>query len=161
FVNQRLAAVPLEPNGLLAVPSPDAPDGEPLLTVHMPSQAPHWARDEYAEKLGLDRKRVRVIAGWVGGGFGAKVPTYPEQLVTAKLALMHQRPVRYVESRSENMTGMNQGRAQIQDVQVAARRDGEIVGIQVRLIAETGAYPGDAAFLPQLTRMMAPGVYRL
>ncbi len=165
FVNNRLAAVPMEPNGLLAVPRADgaSPDGDglPLLTLHLPTQAPHWSRDEYAEKLDLDRKRVRVIAGWVGGGFGAKVPTYPEQLVTAKLAVMHDRPVRFVESRSENMTAMNQGRGQVQDVRVAATRDGELVGMQVRLVAETGAYPGDAAFLPQLTRMMAPGVYRL
>jgi carbon-monoxide dehydrogenase large subunit len=161
FVNQRVAAVPMEPNGLLAVPTPDAPDAGPLLTIHMPSQAPHWARDEYAEKLGLERARVRVIAGWVGGGFGAKVPTYPEQLVTAKLAMLHGRAVRYVESRSENMTGMNQGRAQVQDVRVAATKDGELLGMSVRLIADCGAYPADAAFMPQLTRMMAPGVYRL
>jgi carbon-monoxide dehydrogenase large subunit len=163
FVNNRLAAVPMEPNGLLAVPGGESMDGNapPLLTLHLPTQAPHWSRDEYAEKLDLDRKRVRVIAGWVGGGFGAKVPTYPEQLVTAKLAMMHERPVRFVESRSENMTAMNQGRGQVQDVRVAATKDGEILGMQVRLVAETGAYPGDAAFLPQLTRMMAPGVYRL
>ena len=164
FVNNRLAAVPMEPNGLLAVPGGPAAGGDappPLLTLHLPTQAPHWSRDEYAEKLDLDRKRVRVIAGWVGGGFGAKVPTYPEQLVTAKLAMMHNRPVRFVESRSENMTAMNQGRGQVQDVRLAATHNGEIVGMQVRLIAETGAYPGDAAFLPQLTRMMAPGVYRL
>jgi aerobic carbon-monoxide dehydrogenase large subunit len=162
FVNNRLAAVPMEPNGLLAVPArPGDEDGQPLLTLHQPTQAPHWSRDEFAERLDLERGRVRVIAGWVGGGFGAKVPTYPELLVTAKLALEHGRPVRFVESRSENMTAMNQGRGQVQDVRIAATRDGEVVGLQVRLIAETGAYPGDAAFLPQLTRMMAPGVYRL
>jgi carbon-monoxide dehydrogenase large subunit len=161
FINNRLAAVPMEPNGLLAVPRAEDADGGPALTVHMPCQAPHWARDELAEKLDLDRDQVRVIAGWVGGGFGAKVPTYPEQLVVAKLALMHGRPVRFVETRSENMTAMNQGRAQIQDVRVAACRDGEVVGLQVRLIGECGAYPADAAFMPQLTRMMASGVYRL
>ena len=161
FVNQRLAAVPMEPNGLLAVPTPDAPDPEPLLTLHMPSQAPHWARDEYAEKLDLPRARVRVIAGWVGGGFGAKVPVYPEQLVTAKLAVLHGRPVRYVESRSENLTGMTQGRAQVQDVRLAATKGGELLGMRVRLIADCGAYPAEAAFMAQLTRMMAPGVYRL
>ncbi len=161
FVNNRLAAVPMEPNGILAVPAPEAPEDEPQLTLHVPTQAPHWARDEFVEKLGLDRARVRVIAGWVGGGFGAKVPTYPEQMVAAKLALMHGRPVRYVESRSENMVVMNQGRGQVQDVRVAATRDGEILGMQVHLVADSGAYPSESAFLPQLTRMMAPGVYRL
>ncbi len=167
FVNNRLAAVPMEPNGVLAIPAAEADAGptddgaQPLLTLRLPTQAPHWSRDEYAEKLGLDRARVRVIAGWVGGGFGAKVPTYPEQLATAKLALMHGRPVRFVESRTENMLAMNQGRAQVQDAQVSFRSDGEILGLQVRLIADMGAYPADAAFLPQLTRMMAPGVYRL
>jgi carbon-monoxide dehydrogenase large subunit len=167
FINNRLAAVPMEPNGILVEPSGPSPRGAdtageavPVLTVHVPCQAPHWVRDELVEKLGLDRDDVRVIAGWVGGGFGAKVPTYPEQLVAAKLALLHRRPVRFVETRSENMVAMNQGRGQVQDVRIAARRDGRIVGMQVRLVGECGAYPADAAFMPQLTRMMAPGVYQ-
>ncbi len=163
FVNQRVAPVPMEPNGLLAVPGPagDGADPETALTLWVPSQAPHWARDEYAEKLGLDRARIRVISTAVGGGFGAKVATYPEQLVVAKLALELGRPVRFVESRSENMMAMNHGRAQVQDVNVAARRDGTITGLQVRLIADSGAYPSEAVFMPQLTRMMACGVYTI
>jgi carbon-monoxide dehydrogenase large subunit len=166
FVNNRLAAVPMEPNGILVEPASSPGEARaddeaaPVLTVHIPCQAPHWVRDELAEKLGLDRDDVRVIAGWVGGGFGAKVPTYPEQLVAAKLALLHHRPVRFVETRSENMVAMNQGRGQVQDVRIAACRDGRIVGLQVRLVGECGAYPADAAFMPQLTRMMAPGVYQ-
>ena len=140
---------------------PGSDDGQVSLTLWVPSQAPHWARDEYAEKLGLERGSVRVISTAVGGGFGAKVPTYPEQLAVARLALMLGRPVRYVETRSDNMLAMNHGRAQVQDVRIGARRDGSITGLKVRLIAESGAYPSEAVFMPQLTRMMACGVYTI
>jgi carbon-monoxide dehydrogenase large subunit len=160
FINQRLAAVPMEPNGLLAVPA-SADGAGASLTLWVPSQAPHWARDEFAEKLGLERSQVRVISTAVGGGFGAKVPTYPEQLAVARLALLLGRPVRYVESRSDNMTAMNHGRAQVQDVRIGARHDGTITGLKVRLIAESGAYPSESVFMPQLTRMMACGVYTI
>ncbi|HYT30675.1 MAG TPA: xanthine dehydrogenase family protein molybdopterin-binding subunit, partial [Actinomycetota bacterium] len=159
IVNQRLAPVPLEPNGLLAVPGEEGGDAD--VTVWIPTQAPHWARDEIAEALSLEKKRVRVIAPAVGGGFGAKATTYPEQIVVADLARRLGRPVRYTETRSENMMAMNHGRAQIQDLEVAATRDGTLTGMRVRLIADTGAYTSDAVFLPRLTQMMAPGVYRL
>jgi carbon-monoxide dehydrogenase large subunit len=157
FVNNRVAPVPMEPNGILAVPDV----GTGGLTAWVPCQAPFWVRRDLAKKLGLEDDAVHVIAPAVGGGFGAKVGTYPEQFVCAAVAMRLQRPVRYVETRSENMVSMTHGRAQVQEVQVAARSDGTITGLKLRVIADLGAYPQGGTFLPSLTRMMSSGVYAI
>ena len=157
FVNNRVAPVPMEPNGILAVPDPE--NGS--LTAWVPCQAPFWVRKDIAKKLGLEEDAVRVIAPAVGGGFGAKVGTYPEQFVCAALAMRLRRPVRYIETRSENMVSMTHGRAQVQDVRIGARSDGTITGLHLRVIADLGAYPQGGTFLPSLTRMMSSGVYAI
>jgi carbon-monoxide dehydrogenase large subunit len=157
YVNQRLAAVPLEPSG--AVAAPDEETGG--VRVWAPLQAPHSARDAIAGSLGLDNDKVRVTVPNVGGGFGARIPPYPEQIALASIALRLGRPVRYVESRWETMVAMQHGRAQVQDVELGARSDGTLVGIRVRVIADCGAYPGDAVLMPFLTGQMASGVYRI
>ncbi|HEV8419830.1 MAG TPA: molybdopterin cofactor-binding domain-containing protein, partial [Actinomycetota bacterium] len=109
FVNQRLAPLPLEPNAILAVPVGDG------LEIWVPHQAPFSFRDELAEHLGLGPDEVHVIVPAVGGAFGSKAFVYPEQLCVAALALRLGRPVRFVESRSENLVAMYHGRAQVQD----------------------------------------------
>jgi carbon-monoxide dehydrogenase large subunit len=157
FVNQRLAAAPLEPNGAVAVPEPD---GGGLL-LYSPCQAPFWVRDDVADVLGLAPERVRVVVPAVGGAFGARIVTYPEQVALAALALRLGRPVRYVESRSETMLAMTHGRAQVQEVELAATREGRITGLRARLVADGGAYPGEATNMPSSTRYMASGVYRI
>jgi carbon-monoxide dehydrogenase large subunit len=157
FVNQRLAAVPMEPNAAMAVPDPE----RDALTLYVPCQAPFWVRDTVAEALGMPADRVRVVAPAVGGGFGARIATYPEQVVVAALARRLVRPVRYAESRAESMLAMTHGRGQVQEVELGATRDGAIVGLRARLVGDGGAYPGDAGYLPGLTRLMASGVYRI
>jgi aerobic carbon-monoxide dehydrogenase large subunit len=157
FVNQRLAAVPLEPTAALAVPDPE----RDALTLYVPCQAPFWVRDIVAEALGLPADRVRVVAPPVGGGFGARIATYPEQVAVAALARRLGRPVRYLESRSESMVAMTHGRAQVQEVELGATRDGKLTGLRAWLVGDGGAYPGEAAYLPGLTRLMASGVYRI
>ena len=157
FVNQRVAAAPIEPNAAVAVPEPDR-DG---LTLYAPCQAPFWTRDTVAETLGLEPDQVRVVVPAVGGAFGARIHTYPEQVAVAALARRLGRPVRYVESRSETMLAMTHGRAQVQEVELAATRDGRITGLRARLLADGGAYPADAPSMPSSTRYMASGVYRI
>jgi aerobic carbon-monoxide dehydrogenase large subunit len=157
FVNQRVAAAPIEPNAAVAVPEPER-DG---LTLYVPSQAPFWTRDTVAEVLGLRPEQVRVVVPAVGGAFGARIHTYPEQVAVAALARRLGRPVRYVESRSETMLAMTHGRAQAQEVELAATRDGRITGLRARLLADGGAYPADAPSMPSSTRYMASGVYRI
>ena len=157
FVNQRVTAAPLEPNAAVAVPAPEG-DG---LVLYSPCQAPFWVRDDVAAALGMAPERVRVVVPAVGGAFGARIITYPEQVALAALALRLGRPVRYVESRSETMLAMTHGRAQVQEVELAATRDGRITGLRARLVADGGAYPGEASPNVSSTRYMASGVYRI
>jgi aerobic carbon-monoxide dehydrogenase large subunit len=157
FVNQRLAPVPMEPNALVA--APDSETGG--LQVWASSQGPFRVRDAVAAAAGLDRSQVRVIAPDVGGGFGAKMAVYPEQVVVGVLASRLGRPVRWVETRSENIVNMVQGRGQVQELALAARADGTLVGLRVRVLADAGAYPGLGAWLPTFTGMMLSGVYAI
>ena len=110
-------------------------------------------------RSGLEKDAVHVTVPNVGGGFGARIAAYPEQAAVAAAALRLGKPVRYVESRWETMIAMQHGRAQVQDVELGARSDGTLVGIRVHVIADCGAYPGDAVIMPFLTGQMASGVY--
>jgi carbon-monoxide dehydrogenase large subunit len=159
--NQRLAPVPLEVNGAAAVPEPGSDGTAGRLTLWVSNQHPFGVRDPLAETLGLAAENVRVVCPAVGGGFGAKIGFYPEYAVLAAAALRLGRPARWVETRSESMTALVHGRAQIQDIEIGAKADGTIVGLRGHLIADVGAYPGIGAFLPSLTRMMAAGVYAI
>ena len=153
FVNQRLAAVPLETNVVLA-----EPDGDGVL-MWVSTQVPFRVRDEVAECLGLTESQVRVITPEVGGGFGAKLQTYPEQTMIAALARKLGRPVRWFEYRSENMVAMTHGRGQVQDVAIGATKEGKVVGLECNVVGDAGAYPALGAFLPMFTGQMALGVY--
>jgi aerobic carbon-monoxide dehydrogenase large subunit len=154
FFNQRLAAVPIEASAILA-----EPDGQGGIAMWVSTQVPFRVRDEVAESIGLPESKVRVIAPDVGGGFGAKLMTYPEQSIIGALALKLDRPVRWFEHRTENMVAMTHGRGQVQDVALGATREGKLVGLQVEVVADAGAYPGLGTFLPFYTGQMAPGVY--
>src|SRR5690606_15581458 len=108
---------------------------------------------------GLDPADVRVIAPDVGGGFGAKIGAHPEDLVLPWLARRVGRPVRWVETRTENMTAMVHGRAQVHEVTIGGRRDGTIEAYHLDIVQDAGAYPAMGAYLPRLTQAMAAGTY--
>ena len=156
FVNQRLAAVPIEADAVLA-----EPDGAGGLRMWVSTQVPFRVRDEVAEALGLAESKVRVITGDVGGGFGAKLAAGVEQSVVAAVAHKLNRTVRWFEYRTENMVAMTHGRAQVQNVALGATRDGRLVGLEAEVIADAGAYPGLGALLPLYTGQMASGVYEI
>jgi carbon-monoxide dehydrogenase large subunit len=156
FLNQRVAPLPMEPNGILVEPGDDD-----TVLVTVPTQSPFGIRDPLAGALGLEPDQVRVVAPAVGGGFGAKTGMYCEQLVAATLARRLRRPVKWTETRSENLLAMTHGRGQIQHVELGLRRDGTFVGVKVKVICDAGGYPSIGAFLPFLTRTMAQGVYAI
>ncbi len=156
FINQRLAAVPMEPSAALAKPDPDVEGGFLLYT---PSQGPHSYHATICKSIGLDTDKLRVISTATGGGFGARIACYPEQVVVTALARELGKAVRYIETRSETMLEMQHGRAQVQDVEIGGTRDGKLTGLKVRVIADCGAYPADAALMPMLTGLMSCGVY--
>src|SRR5262249_37262642 len=128
------------------------------LVVWSTHQAPHVLRTGLAQALKMPENQIRVIAPEVGGGFGVKFGTYPEDVVVAALARLRRVPLRWVETRVEHMTSTTHGRAQITDMEAAVEADGRITALRMRVLADIGAYP-IFTFIPDLTLMMGVGVY--
>ncbi len=154
IVNQRVAPAPMEARAAAAEWDPDG-----RVTLWCSNQHAQTVRREIAGWLGLDAELVHVITPDVGGGFGAKMNADPEFALIAWIARHLDRPVRWAETRSENMTGMVHGRAQDQTVTIGGRRDGTVTAYSLQIRQDAGAYPRTGAVLPMLTMMMAPGVY--
>jgi carbon-monoxide dehydrogenase large subunit len=156
--NQRIAATSLETRGIVADYNP----GTGQLTVWLSNQAPHLARSVIAATLNLPEHRVRVIAPEVGGGFGAKIMVYPEELLVAAAAVKLGRPIKWLESRTENLAATYHGRCQTDYVRIGATEEGVIKALDLRLIADIGAYANDDGFfIPTLTVLMASGCYAI
>ncbi len=151
--NQRVAACPLEVRSAAATWVGDR------LVQFSSTQAPHGVKAALVEWYGLDETNVRVKTPDVGGGFGAKIGAYPEEMLLGWLAKQVGRPVRWTETRSENMVGMGHGRGQWQTITIGGRRDGTVSAYRLNLVQDSGAYPALGAFLSFLTRSMASGVY--
>ena len=154
ITNQRLAPAPMEPRAAAAAWGEDG-----RLTAWIPNQGAQDTRDALAEMLGLEPARIRVITPDVGGAFGAKFGADPEQAVVCWVARELGRPVRWAETRNENLVGMTHGRAQIQTVTIGGGRDGTVAAYRLEILQDSGAYPRFGAFLPALTILMAPGAY--
>jgi aerobic carbon-monoxide dehydrogenase large subunit len=133
-VNHRTAGAPIEPRGVLA----DYRAGS--LTVWSSTQVPHFLRLFLSILLGISEERVRVIAPEVGGGFGSKLQVYGEEVLAAWASRKLERPVKWIETRTENMAVAHQGRDQISHVKMGAKRDGTVTAFHVKIIADFGAY---------------------
>ncbi len=156
--NQRLAAISLETRGIVA----DYNRGTGQLTIWLSNQAPHLARSVFSNILNLPEHRIRVIAPEVGGGFGAKIMVYPEELIVAATTMKLGKPVKWLEGRNENLLATYHGRCQIDYVKIGATEDGIIKALDLRLIADIGAYANDdGMFIPTLTTLMASGCYAI
>jgi len=158
LVNQRLVPCPMEPRSMLA----QWDTGPGALTLYTSTQIPHLLRTNLAILLGLPETKVRVIAPEVGGGFGAKLQFYSEELLIPWAARQLGRPIKYIESRSENFQTMTHGRDQIQYVEAAATKDGRIKALRMTIYSNLGAYhhlltPAIATFTP----MMSIGCYNI
>ncbi len=154
LVNQRVAACPLEGRATAA----RWDDGR--LTVWISTQSVHGVKPALTHAYGLEKPDVRVITPDVGGGFGAKITPYPEDLLVPWVARRVGRPARWVEHRSENMVAMGHGRDQRHRIAIGGTRDGRVTAYRLEILANGGAYPTNGAgFLPTFTRLMAPGTY--
>ncbi len=151
IVNQRVAPVPMEGRATAAVWA----DGK--LTVWVSTQNAQITRFILAGAFGMDPAAIRVVAPDVGGGFGAKVGLDRDAILVAWAARHTGRPLRWVETRSENLTGMTHGRAQRQSIKIGGTRDGRVLAYQLDVIQDTGAYSRMGGFLPTLTNLMAAG----
>ncbi len=154
IVSQRLAGVPLESNGIIAIPEEGG-----ALTAWIPSQNPISVRDALAAQLGMDPVNLRVAAPTVGGGFGPKQSVYVEHIITSELARKLQRPLKWTELRSENMLSLAQGRGMTMYGEMGFSSEGKIVGFDAKVIADAGAYPAIGGFLTFFTQTMIQGVY--
>ena len=158
YVQQRLIPMAMEPRAVVALPQPFGGD----MTLYSATQVPHILKVMTALTLGIPEHQLRVVCPAVGGGFGSKLDVYAEELLCVQLARTLKVPVRWNEERSENALATVHGRAQIQDIELAADADGKLTGMRVRLTADMGAYlqlvtPG----IPLFGAFLYAGVYEL
>jgi aerobic carbon-monoxide dehydrogenase large subunit len=158
MVNQRLAPTPIEPRGVVA----HYEMGKGTMTIWSSTQNPHILRTFIAALTGLGQDQVRAIAPEVGGGFGCKINIYGEEYVAAAISKRLGIPVKWAEDRSEAFVATTHGRDILGYVDLAAKRDGTVLGLKLRLIADIGAYNMLlTAAIPTLTMMMANATYNI
>lgn len=134
-------------------------DEEGRITIVGGHQQPHWARGWTATMLGLPEDRVRVVIPPVGGAFGGKQDPWP-LMITALAAYHVQRPVRLTYSRRESFDASPKRHPYHMDYRVGARADGTLAGLQLRLVANTGAYDSDGYYIPYYGLVAGGGPYR-
>ena len=155
IVNHRTAGAAIEPRGVLADPRGDN------FTVYSSTQVPHIARFVLSLLTGIPEDRLRIISPDVGGGFGSKLQVYPEEVLTLVLAKRLGQPVKWIETRSENMMAAHHGRDQINYITLGAKRDGTVTGCRARIIADLGAYQLLLTpFIPELGFPVMGGCYK-
>ena len=156
FVNQRVAPCPLEVRGSAAAWI----DGR--LNQWVSTQHAQGIKATYVASNALEADQVRVRTPDVGGGFGAKIGTYPEEILLGELAKRVGRPVRWTETRSESMMALGHGRAQVQHVTIGGTRDGKVTHYRLQVIQDSGAFADMGTILaPFMTRPMSSGVYAI
>jgi carbon-monoxide dehydrogenase large subunit len=149
--------VPMECRGVVCSFDPES--GE--LTVHSATQGVHVARAGFATQLDLPPEKVRVLAGDIGGSFGLKIGASREDIACAAASRLLGRPIRWIEDRSENLTASGQARDESFDVEAAFSDQGDILGLRVKMIIDTGAYPGLGGMLPEMVKSMICGPYKI
>ena len=157
-VNQRVAPSSMEPRACLFDFNPAT--GE--LCAWLSSQAIYSARETLSRFLGIDRSKIRVFNAEVGGAFGTKSAFVGEEIVAAALAVRLGRPVKWIESRSENLQAQTQGRGQINYIEAAYQSDGQLLGLKVHTIADLGGFLAQTtSMVPVGTASMLNGPYRI
>ena len=156
LVSQRLAGCPLEVRSAAAQLGADG-----RITAWLSTQVPHRDHFGISMTLGLDPAQLRVIAPDVGGGFGAKSAFGAEEAIVVWLARHLGKPVRWTETRSESMIALPHGRGQRLELALGGKSDGTILAYRMDILQDAGAYPGVTAFLPNLTALLASGVYAI
>jgi carbon-monoxide dehydrogenase large subunit len=153
-VNHRTAGAAIETRGCLAEPRGDH------VTLTSATQIPHICRFVLSLTTGMPEDKLRVIAPDVGGGFGSKLNVFAEEILAVILAKRVGRPVKWIESRTENMAVTHHGRDQINYVEMAVKEDGKVTGLRLHVIADLGAYfMALTPFIPELGFPVANGSY--
>ncbi len=156
ITSQRLIPTAMETRGVVA----DWRSGEKSLTLYSSTQIPHLMRTLVAGILGMPENRLRVITPEVGGGFGSKLNVYAEEALMGFVAMRIGKPVKWIESRRENFLCTIHGRGHVDYFELAAKRDGTMLGLKLKLIQDLGAYHQLLTpAIPTLSVLMMPGVY--
>ena len=156
--SSRFTGTPIEPRAVVA--RYDA--GKYSLDIWETTQAAHLVRDAVLQSIALPRLNVRIIVPRLGGGFGQKVTHYQEGIIIPLMAYLTQKPVKWVETRSEHMVGTTHARDQVHHLELAVGQDGTILGIKDRIIADMGCgYSPSGLMTIIISSMMVPGVYRI
>ena len=149
--------VPMEGRGCVA--SYAAETG--VMTVYAATQSVHVSKIAVAMRLGMEHDKIRVLAGDIGGSFGLKIGASREELAAAAAARQLGRPVKWVEDRGENLTASGQAREESFDVRAAVSDDGDLLGLDVKMVIDTGSYPGMGGMVPGIIEAMLPGPYKM
>jgi len=158
FYQHRQTHVPMETRGCAAVW--DA--GREHLTFHIGNQVPHPLRSQLAARLGLSESQVTVMSPDVGGGFGQKIALYREELTVAALARQLNRPVRWREDRTENLMAASHARENLCRTRAAVAADGRILGLELEIAEDFGAYCFyPANYMSRVVAMILTGPYRI
>lgn len=158
IVIDRGAAAAMENRGLVV----DWDAKGQQMTIWATTQAPIALRNGMAGMLGLSEHQVRVIAPFVGGGFGPKIMVFqPEEVLLTWGSMKLNRPIKWIEDRRENFMATTQERGQIHDVEMALTRDGHILGLKDVFIHDTGAYNPYALTVPLNTQTHTMGPYEI
>src|SRR5438874_4798432 len=158
MVHQRLAPIAMEPRGVLARYFP----GEEELTIWSSTQIPHLLRTQLALMIGIPENKLRVITPEVGGGFGSKLNVYAEEALLGWISIQLGKPVKWIESRRENLQATIHGRAQVGTIEVGVKNDGTITGLRYNVVADLGAYHQLLTpAIPTLTGLMLSGAYKI
>jgi len=158
LLNQRVAPTAMEPRAIVAEYLP----GENRLTIWASTQIPHLLKTQVALMVGLPETAVRVIAPEVGGGFGSKLNVYAEDGVVPWLSIKLGRPIKWTETRRESLLVTIHGRDTINYLELPLKKDGTILGLRARILADMGAYHQLLTpLIPQLTALMLPGCYKI
>jgi carbon-monoxide dehydrogenase large subunit len=157
ITSQRLVPMAMETRGVVA----EWRAADRTLNLYSSTQVPHLLRTLVAQMLGIEENRLRVVAPEVGGGFGSKLNVYAEEALMGFVAMKIGKPVKWIESRRENFLCTIHGRGHVDYYEIAAKRDGTILGIKLRIIQDLGAYHQLLTpAIPTLSVLMMPGLYR-
>ncbi|HEX6044710.1 MAG TPA: xanthine dehydrogenase family protein molybdopterin-binding subunit [Pyrinomonadaceae bacterium] len=157
-LHRRLAPIAMEPRGVLARYLP----GEEELTLWSSTQIPHLMRTQVALMIGIPENKLRVITPEVGGGFGSKLNVYAEEALLGWISMQLNKPVKWIETRRENMQATIHGRGQVGDVEIAFKNDGTLTGLRYSVFADMGAYHQLLTpAIPTLTGLMLSGAYKI
>ncbi len=157
ITSQRLVPNAMETRGVVA----EWRGADRQLNLYTSTQVPHLVRTLVAGMLGLEENRMRVITPEVGGGFGSKLNIYAEEALMGFVAMKIGKPVKWIESRRENFLCTIHGRGHVDYYELAAKKDGTILGIKLKIIQDLGAYHQLLTpAIPTLSVLMMPGLYK-